>query len=100
MRQTSSRGAATPRAQYSNYFEVGNNALEFMIDFGQFYPEHAAAQRHTRIVTGPAFAKLLLQLLTDAVAQHEAAYGTILLPDEPDRDSRPVISNSRRRTCP
>ena len=80
----SRRPALSPEAIYSNYFEVGVNALEFMIDFGQYHPEQLAAQRHTRIVTGPVFAKMLLRLLTDAVARHEADHGMITIPDEFD----------------
>ncbi len=80
----SRRAAISPEAIYSNYFEIGVNSLEFMLDFGQYHPERPVARRHTRIVTGPVFAKLLLRLLADAVARHEAEHGVIAAPDELD----------------
>jgi hypothetical protein len=64
-------------AQYSNYFAVGQNAFEFLIDFGQFSAESAAVHFHTRVATAPAFAKLLLETLESAIRAHEAEYGDI-----------------------
>jgi len=64
-------------ARYTNYFEVGHNAYEFMIDFGQYQPQGGAVRMQTRIVTGPVFAKLLSGLLTQAVQQFEGEHGEI-----------------------
>jgi hypothetical protein len=64
-------------AHYTNYFEVGHNAYEFLIDFGQYQPESASVRRHTRIVTGPSHVKLLAHMLDDAIAKHEAEHGPI-----------------------
>jgi hypothetical protein len=64
-------------AVYANYFEVGHNAFEFLIDFGQFQPDSGVVSMHTRMVTGPVHAKLLTKLLTDAIARFEAEHGGI-----------------------
>ena len=60
---------------YANYFEVGHTAFEFVIEFGDRYANTRRAC-HTRIVTGPVYAKDLLELLTRAVRRHEARFGT------------------------
>ena len=76
-RSESPRRRRVPLAAYANYFEVGHNAFEFLIDFGQYQPEADAVTMHSRMATGPVHAKLLAQLLGDAVARFEAEYGTI-----------------------
>jgi hypothetical protein len=80
--QHSSRPRA-PLARYSNYFEVGHNAYEFLIDFGQYQPEAAEVVLHTRIAVGPTHAKLLATTLSGAVALHEADNGPIAEASEP-----------------
>ena len=64
-------------ARYCNYFEIGHNAFEFIFDFGQYHPEDSAAHMHSRIVTGPVYAKLLAGLLQDTVKRFEEEHGTI-----------------------
>lgn len=71
------RNQSVPLAVYANYFEVGHNAFEFLIDFGQFQPESGEVSMHNRIVTGPVHAKLLTKLLTEAIAYFEAEHGEI-----------------------
>lgn len=71
------RRRRAPLAAYANYFEVGHNAFEFLIDFGQFQPEVDAVTMHSRMATGPVHAKLLAAMLSDAVAQFEAEHGAI-----------------------
>jgi hypothetical protein len=51
-----------PEGKYANYFEVGFNAYEFVIDFGQQYSPRAE-KIHTRIVTSPMLAQSLRELL-------------------------------------
>jgi hypothetical protein len=63
--------------RYANYFKVGHNAFEFLLDFGQFYAESQRAQFHTRIVTNPTYAKAFLGLLTESIAQYERIFGAI-----------------------
>src|SRR4051812_27884442 len=65
-----------PEGRYSNYFEVGCNAFEFLIDFGQHYPE-CEKLMHTRIVTGPAYAKVLVMTLSASIARFEQTFGPI-----------------------
>jgi hypothetical protein len=64
--------------KYANYFEVGYNAFEFILDFGQLYSEGEEPQLHTRIITSPAYAKALLETLRESVDQYDRAYGTSL----------------------
>jgi len=66
-----------PLASYTNYFEVGHNAYEFLIDFGQYQPEVAEVAPLARIVLGPTHAKLLATTLTTAIESHEAEHGKI-----------------------
>ena len=80
------RAACRPTlARYANYFEIGHNPYEFLIDFGQFQPESASVLLHTRIIFGPAHAKLLEHMLGEAVRRYESENSVI--PDvskEPD----------------
>ncbi len=71
------RSSEGPAARYANYFEIGHNAAEFILDFGQAYSSSEERQMHTRIVTSPLYAKALLRLLEEAVERHEHVYGEI-----------------------
>lgn len=62
---------------YANYFEVGHNALEFLLDFGQFYPENDRARVHTRIIMSPTYAKALLCTLDESILRYEQTFGSI-----------------------
>jgi hypothetical protein len=64
--------------QYANYFKVGHNDMEFVLDFGQFYPDDKKAHIHSRIITNPCYAKVLLELLQGSINQHEQTFGEIL----------------------
>ena len=55
--------------RYANVFKVGFNAYEFVIDFGQQYDD-AEARTHTRIVTSPAMAENLRDVLDQSVREH------------------------------
>lgn len=72
-----SQAADQIEARYANYFKVGYNALEFLLDFGQFYPESERPRLHTRIVTSPTYAKALLEILRESVVQYEEEFGVI-----------------------
>lgn len=61
--------------KYANYFQVGHNAFEFLLDFGQMYSDGTREHIHTRIVTGPSYAKELLKVLKESIAQYEATFG-------------------------
>ena len=64
--------------RYANYFTVGHNAFEFLLDFGQCYAgsEHLGVV-HTRIITGPIYAKALLRTLAESLEQYEQVFGVI-----------------------
>ena len=68
--------------RYANYFTVGHNAFEFVLDFGQFYPEGAEARLHTRIVTSPIYAKALFRVLLESIERYEKTFGGISKEDE------------------
>ena len=63
--------------QYANYFKVGHNAYEFVIDFGQYYTESEEAELCTRVVTSPIYAKAFLETLCESIERYERTYGTI-----------------------
>jgi len=74
-------------ARYANYFLVGHNAFEFLLDFGQCAGGSEEPQINVRIVTYPVYVKFLLSTLMEAVAAYEQAYGPI-----PDADATPPHS--------
>jgi hypothetical protein len=63
-----------PEALYGNIFRIGYNAYEFVLDFGQCHPP-GKEHMHTRIVTSPASAKDLSELLQISLGEHEQKYG-------------------------
>ena len=63
--------------RYANYFNVGHNAFEVILEFGQFYEENEQPRLHTRIVTSPDYAKRLLELLQESLGQYEKQFGVI-----------------------
>lgn len=69
-----SRNGGKPKGQYANYFQIGHNAFEFVIDFGQFYQENHEPRFHTRIITTPDYAKALLEALRDSITRHEQTF--------------------------
>jgi uncharacterized protein DUF3467 len=64
-----------PKSLYANYFEVGHTAFEFVLDFGQAYSGKPVSPCHTRIVTGPVYARALLEMLQRAVTQYDETFG-------------------------
>lgn len=71
------RSKQEPTGRYANYFEIGHNVAEFIIDFGQAYSQAKEWQVHTRIVTSPSYAKALQHLLEESIEHHEQIYGVI-----------------------
>jgi hypothetical protein len=63
--------------RYANYFQVGHNAVEFIFDFGQYFPDSEQPHLHTRIVTSPVYARALLQTLCRSMTQYEDEFGAI-----------------------
>ncbi|KQW01525.1 DUF3467 domain-containing protein [Rhizobacter sp. Root1221] len=77
---SASADLSTP-ALYVNYFEVGHNPFEFLMDLGQYHPGSSESDGrvaiHTRIATAPPVAKMLSDLLARAVEEHESQHGEI-----------------------
>ena len=73
--------AAFPDARYANFFRVGYNAFEVLIDFGQLYAG-SEPQVHTRIVTSPVYAKALSQMLLRSLREYEQSHGALPDADE------------------
>ena len=67
---------------YANSFQVGYNAFEFVLDFGQVFPGDDEGRFHSRIITAPAYAKRLLQVLQESIEQYERTFGIIPKEDE------------------
>lgn len=72
-----SRDSRKLEGRYSNYFKVGHNAFEFVLDFGQFYSESKEAHLHTRIITSPIYVKGLLETLRESIERYEKSFGAI-----------------------
>ena len=68
--------------RYANYFRVGHNAFEFLLDFGQFYSERNQLLLHTRVVTTPAYAKVLSATILESLDRYEQSYGPIPRADD------------------
>jgi hypothetical protein len=60
--------------RYANYFEIGFNRHEVIIDCGQYYPGDAAPLIHTRLITTPVYAERLLDLLQDSLQKRKLEY--------------------------
>jgi hypothetical protein len=72
---------ANPAGKYANYFQIGHNAFEFLLDFGQLFSGDQTEHLHTRIVTSPRQAKELLILLEKSLGHYETAFGCISTDD-------------------
>lgn len=66
-----------PGYDYANQFEVGFSRDEVLLRMAQAYEGEGPVARATRVVMTPAYAKALLQLLGEAMAQYESEYGTV-----------------------
>ncbi|MDZ7581790.1 MAG: DUF3467 domain-containing protein [Deltaproteobacteria bacterium] len=82
----SSQTSCRLEGRYANYFAVGYNEHEFVIDFGQSYSDNDHPELCTRIVTGPAYAKLFLKMLHESIETYEATYGSVSEEDVEDSD--------------
>lgn len=81
MSETAGEAATNPNkleAHYANYFEIGFNLHELVLNFGQFYESNETPTMHTRIVTSPSYAKTLLELLENVLAEHQRKFKTLV----------------------
>jgi hypothetical protein len=67
---------------YANYLKIGQNAYEFLFDFGQCYLDGEDAHFHTRIITSPVYAKAFLRILKECIDQYERTFSVIPRADE------------------
>jgi len=74
--------SSTIEGKYANYFKVGHNAFEFILDFGQLFAETSQEKVHTRIITSPTYARELLEVLRDSVQKYERTFGEIRPPEQ------------------
>ena len=72
-----SQEAGSLEGRYANYFKIGHNAFELIIDCGQCYAEKDEPQVHTRIITTVAYGKMLLKTLGESLDEYEKTYGAI-----------------------
>jgi hypothetical protein len=66
------QNAESIEARYANYFQIGQNSIEFVIEFGQLYSDETAPLLHTRIITSRVYARNLLKLIREALGEPEA----------------------------
>ena len=64
-------------SNYSNHLQVGYNAFEFLLEFGQFREKDSDVVKITAIVTSPAFAKAFARTLSESIANYEKRFGDI-----------------------
>jgi hypothetical protein len=57
-------------ARYANFFQVGYNAFEFLLEFGQ-----REGRIHTSIYVSPQHARMLSDLLLGALKEYGEAHG-------------------------
>ena len=79
MAQVSKEGESSAQldGKYSNYFTVGHNAFEFLLDFGHCSPEDEEGHFHTRIIASPSCAKALFELFRESIDRYEQTFGLI-----------------------
>ena len=65
------------RAIYANYFKIGHNVHEFLLDFGQLFSRDETPEFAVRIVANPVYAKIFWTLLGDSIEQYQKAHGFI-----------------------
>jgi hypothetical protein len=65
------------RSNYSNHLQVGFNAFEFLLEFGQFHENDNNVVNVAAIVTSPAFAKAFACTLSESIASYEQRFGEI-----------------------
>jgi hypothetical protein len=62
--------------RYANHFDVGFNASEVVIDFGQCFTDRSGAAVHTRIVMSPASATALQRMLGECTDHRDSTRRT------------------------
>jgi uncharacterized protein DUF3467 len=76
-RQKISSNDTKIEGQYTSSFRVGYSKSKFLIDFGHSSAENDEMQLHTRIITSPSHAELLLHILRESIEHYEEIHGSI-----------------------
>lgn len=71
-------------AVYANLALITYSASEVILDFARVLPNVPRAKVHTRIITTPLNAKLLLQALNNSLDHYETQFGEIKTPSKGD----------------
>jgi len=71
------------REFYANYFRVGFNSAEFLLDFGRHF-EGSEDRFYMRIIAAPLHAKELSALLLQTLRSYEDKFGAIREPGVED----------------
>lgn len=95
--KASVKAARVREGKYANCLDVGHNIFEFYVDFGQYDPKSGKAQIHTRIVTSPAYAKMMGETLCSSVEEFEREYGPIPEASN-ENDVMEMVRESLKRT--
>ncbi|MGD2142993.1 MAG: DUF3467 domain-containing protein [Anaerolineae bacterium] len=72
-------------ATYANFALITHSPSEIIIDFARVLPNTPKSRVHSRIITTPMHAKLLLRALSDNLKKYEAQFGEIRLPSGGDQ---------------
>ena len=67
---------------YADCFRIGHSAYKFVLDFGQFTPDGGEKYFHTRVITDPDTAKVLVETVGRSVKDYENQFGRISQSDE------------------
>ncbi|PID62654.1 MAG: hypothetical protein CR986_00840 [Ignavibacteriae bacterium] len=68
---------------YSNLAIITHSPAEFIIDFTRVVPGVPKAKVHSRIITTPQHAKMLLNALQDNITKFEGRFGEIKTEGQP-----------------
>jgi hypothetical protein len=63
--------------RYANFFKVGHNTFELIIDCGQYNSGDPEPHIHTRIITSPVYGKALLETLRHSIDEYEMVHGLL-----------------------
>jgi hypothetical protein len=70
-------GETRLEGRYANYFKLGFDRDQFVLDFGQSFSEDVNPCYYVRIVTNPAYAEVLRQMLSKSLQEYEKEFGRI-----------------------
>jgi hypothetical protein len=58
--------------RYANYIEIRYTSREFLLDFGQHYPDDSPPACHTRIILNFDSVKVLREMITASIEKYRA----------------------------